>query len=202
MQVEIQVMAVHETDFIARSKHAVCEIDMQYGVKILSKATFNAPASITCQTTGTTLDTQNVYPAWKAKVWHSVRVASRGHFLSVWRQCPVQVSSAHWEVRTQAGKVGSLPSFDPDDTSLPWSITIVTLALPFPQSRTHTYVNREGEFDLSFHLLSCALFAQVQVRSVALAIQCNNSNQQRHSNIGMLFIQVILNAGACLLLDH
>lgn len=58
--------------------------------------------------------------------------------LTVWRQCPVQVSSTRWEVRARAGKVGSLPSFDPKDTSRPWSITLMTHTLPFPQSRTHT----------------------------------------------------------------
>lgn len=62
---------------------AVCDADMQYGVKFNPKATFNTTASITCRTTGTILDTENRSPVWKSNVWQSVRAASRGHLLSL-----------------------------------------------------------------------------------------------------------------------
>lgn len=44
---------------------------------------FNTTASITCWTSGTILDSENRSPVWKSNVWQSVRVASRGHLLSL-----------------------------------------------------------------------------------------------------------------------
>ncbi len=49
-------------------------------------------------------------------------------------------------------KSGVITLFDPNDTSLPWSITFMTHTLPFPQSRTHTQTWTENVWP---HLIYC-----------------------------------------------
>jgi len=163
---------------IKRSMQAVCEADMQYGVKFNPKATFNTTASITCWTSGTILDTENRTPVWKSNVWQSVRVASRGHLLSLFddnaqfrfpalagRSEPEQEKWGHYPLLTQM-----TPPFP--DPSRSWHTH------SHSHSPEHTHVNRVRL--TSSDLLSRALFAQVQVWSAPLSIQSDKPLFLRH----------------------
>ncbi len=116
--------------------------------------------------------------------------------LTVWRQCPAQVSSTRWEVRARAGKVGSLPYFDPNSTSLLWSITLMTHTLPFPQSRTHTQTWTESVWP---HLIYCPGYYSHGSRCGQHHFRFNQTNHP-FSGIQTLWKNLwnVLNAGLAL----
>lgn len=187
MDVEIQGRAVHETDFIARSKHVVCEIDMQYGVKINPKATFNTPASITCQTAGTTLDTQNRSAAWKAKVWHSVGVASRDHSL-----CLTTMPSSGFQNslggQNPSRKSGVITLFWPHRhlPSLIHQDRDTQAAIPTVQN-THTYVTERES--LTSRSIYCLVAYSHRSRWGQRLLRFNATNQtNRGIHIGKAFL--------------
>lgn len=143
---------------------------------------FNTTASITCWTSGTILDTENRSPVWKSNVWQSVRVASRGHLLSLFddnaqfrfpalvgRSQPEQEKWGHYPLLTP-----TTPPFP--DPSRSWH----THSHSHSPEHTHTHVN--GERLTSSDLLSCALFPQIQVWSAPLSFHSDKPLFQMHSN--------------------
>lgn len=149
---------------------------MQYGVKFNPKATSNTTASITSWTSGTILDTENRSPVWKSNVWQSVRVASRGHLLSLFDD------NAQFRFPALAGRS------EPEQEKWGHYPLLTPMTPPFPDpsrlrhthshshspEHTHTHVN--GERLTSSDLLSGALFAQVQVCSAEHHVRFSQTN--------------------------
>lgn len=136
---------------------AVCEADMQYGVRFNPKATFNTTASITCWTRGTILDTENRSPVWKSNVWQSVRVASRGHLLSLFDD------NAQFRFPALAGRS------EPEQEK--WGhyplLTLMTPPFPDPSrswhthshshSPEHTHTRERRAFDIIWFIVLCII---------------------------------------------